>query len=182
MKRWLLVAVAAVAAAIAALPANPAVNREDLAALERMFDSRIASYNPNDPFHLLGNTRGFYLEDYGVLFSLELNLVAAAVVTPFRPAYTPEQLEQLRLKKIARLGDLKNMMQAQMVDSALRLNSVPLDQRVAVGVSIFRFGWEDSRGIPSQILMEARRQALVDFESGNLDAAGLREAIRIQEF
>jgi hypothetical protein len=182
VRRWLLIAAVAALTALSAVPTNPTVSREDLAFLERVFDSRIASYNPNDPFHLLGNTRGFYLEDYGVLFSSELNLVAAAVVTPFRPRYTPEQLEELRNKKITRLAELKNMMQTQMVDSALRLKSVPPEQRVAVGVSIFRFGWEDSRGIPSQVLMEARRQALLDFESGKLDAEGLKQAIRLQEF
>jgi hypothetical protein len=182
VKRWLLAGLAVVLATIVASGASPLINREIMAHLERKFDSKIASYKPDDPFHLLGNTRGFYLEDYGVLFTSELNLVAAAVVTPFRPAYSPEQLEQLRQKKIQRLEDLKSMMQAQMVDSALSLKSVPPEQRIAVGVSVFRFGWEDSSGLPSQVLMEARRQALLDFEAGKLDSAGLGEAIRVQEF
>jgi hypothetical protein len=182
VKCWLLIALVAVIASFTASSASPVVDRGQLAHLERKFDARIASYEPVDPFHLLGNTRGFYLEDYGVLLTSELNLVAAAVVTPFRPAFTPEQLEQLRKKKVARLGELKLMMRAQMVDVALGLKTVPVDQRVAVGVSIFRFGWEDSRGIPSQVLMEARRQELLDFESGKLDSAGLDKAIRMQEF
>jgi len=182
VKRWLLIALVAGIASFTASSSSPVVDRGQVAHLERKFDSRIAGYQPLDPFELLGSTRGFYLEDYGVLFTSELNLVAAAVVTPFRPAFAPEQIEQLHVKKVARLQDLKQMMRAQMVDVALGLKTVPVDQRVAVGVSIFRFGWEDSRGIPSQVLMEAHRRELLDFESGKLDSAGLDKAIRTQEF
>lgn len=162
--------------------ASPRVSRDALKALEEKFDQRIQSYNINDPFELLGNTRGVYLEDYGAVFTSEINLVAAAVVTPFRPRFTKEQIEQLRLKKVARVEDIKKLMQTMLVDSALALSTVPSEQKIAVGVSLFRFSWEDSRGIPSQIVMEAPRRVLADAESGKLDAAGLRAAIRVTEF
>jgi len=182
MKRGSLAAALAAALAWAAVAARPVVTREALAALEKKFDHRIQSYSLNDPFELLGNTRGVYLPDYGVVFTSEVNLVASAVVTPFRPAFTPEQIQQLRQKKLKRLEDLKRIMRAMMVDSATALRGVPREQRIAVGVSLFRFHWEDSRGLPAQILMEARRRALLDFEAGKLDSAGLEAAIRVQEF
>jgi hypothetical protein len=179
--RTALLAAAVLSAGLAA-PANPPVTREALAALEKKFDRRIESHHPTDPLYLLGTTRGVYLSGYGVVFTSELNLVAAAVVTPFRPAFTPEQIEQLRLKKLARLAELKEMMRAMMVDSATALEAVPPEQRIAVGVTLFRFSWEDSRGLPAQVLMEARRQALLDFEAGRLAGPGLDAAIRVQEF
>jgi hypothetical protein len=108
--------------------------------------------------------------------------VAAAVVTPFRPAFTDEQKEALRVKKMLRVGDLKKMMRSMMVDTATALEAIPPQQRVAVAVSLFRFSWEASEGLPDQILMEAQRQVLLDFEKGTIDSAGLDAAIRIQEF
>ena len=72
---WLLIALVAVIASFTASSANVTVNREMVAHFEREFDKRIAGYEPSDPFHLLGNTRGFYLEDYGGRFTSELNLV-----------------------------------------------------------------------------------------------------------
>jgi len=182
MKRQLLAAAVIAVAVWAATAAQPQVDRDSLATLERRFDKRIQSYNANDPFHLLGNTRAVYLQDYGVVFTSELNLVAAAVVTPFRPSFTPEQIEELRQKKLRRVNDLLGIMRSMMVDSATSLKSVPPGQRIAIGVSLFRFGWEDSRELPSQILMEARRQELLDFEAGRLDTARLAAVTRITEF
>jgi len=143
MKRGSLAAALVAALAWAAVAARPVVTREALAALEKKFDHRIQSYSLNDPFELLGNTRGVYLPDYGVVFTSEVNLVASAVVTPFR------QIQQLRQKKLKRLEDLKRIMRAMMVDSATALRGVPREQRIAVGVSLFRFHWEDSRGLPA---------------------------------
>ena len=182
MKRWCLATLALAAAVWTAAEARPVLTRDSLATLERKFDRRIQSYSINDPFELLGNTRGVYLKDYGVVFTSEVNLVAAAVVTPFRPAFTQEQIKQLRLKKLQRLEDLKQIMRGMMVDSATTLKAVPPNQRIAVGVSLFRFHWEDSRGLPAQILMEAKRRTVLDFEAGKLDQAGLDAAMRIQEF
>ena len=117
-----------------------------------------------------------------MVFTTEVNLVAAAVRSPFRPKYTPEQLEQLRQKKMLRVNDLKKLMRSMMVDTATSLKPIPAEQRIAVGVSLFRFAWEDSRGLPAQIVMESRRQELLDFEAGRLDSAGLDNVIRVQEF
>jgi len=179
--RVLLLPLALGVVAAAATP-HPRVSRESLAALERKFDRRIQSYDINDPFHLLGNTRGVYLADYGVVFTAEINLVAAAVVTPFRPPFTREQIEQLRLKKLRRLEDLKRMMRDMMIECAVALQGVSPGQKIAVGVSLFRFSWEDSRGLPRQILMEASRRALLDFKAGKLQPDELLARIRYTEY
>ncbi len=162
--------------------AAPEVSRQSLASLEKQFDRRILSYSIDDPFDLLGTTRGVYLEDYGIVFTAELNLVAAAVVTPFRPAFTKEQIARLRMKKLERLGHLKRMMREMMVAAAHSLRSVSDEQRIAVAVTLFRYSWEDSTGLPAQILMEARAGSLRKFEAGKLDGAAIEAAITVREF
>jgi len=173
------------AAALAALlPASgrTPVDREALAALEKRFDRRIESFSIDDPFYLLGTTRGIYLAGFGVVFTAELNLVAAAVVTPFRPAFTKEQIAALRLKKLARLDALKGMMRDMLVDSAVNLKGVPEEEWVAVGVTLFYYGWEDKTGLPSQILMQGRRGVLADFASGRINEAALEAQLRLEEW
>jgi len=169
-------------AVLATAASPPRISRETLSALERKFDRRIQAYDINDPFHLLGNTRGVYLADYGVVFTSEINLVAAAVVTPFRPPFTQEQIEQLRLKKLRRLDDLKRLVRDMMVECAAALSAIPPEQKIAVGVSLFHFSWEDSRGLPRQILMEASRQTLLDFKAGKLGPDELRARLRYTEY
>ena len=182
MRRWIGIALAPLIVIAAATAARPVVNRGVLADLEKRFDRRIERFNIDDPFYLLGNTRGVYLEDYGAVFTTELNLVAAAVVTPFRPSFPPAQVERVRRKKASRLEPLKKMMQDMMVDSATALKTVPADQQIVVGVSLFYYAWEDTKELPDQIVMQARRQTLLDFEAGRIRADGLKTAVRIQEF
>lgn len=167
---------------LSATAAAPVVNRDTLAALEARFDQRIETYDINDPFYLLGNTRGVYLEDFGAVFTSELNLVAAAVVTPFRPEFTAEQKEQLRVKKQQRLADLKKLMRDMMVDSALALQTVPPQQQIVVGVSLFYYSWENRTGLPSQVIMRAERQKMLDLEAGRVSSAQLDAAIRVREY
>jgi hypothetical protein len=182
MKRWIGAAVTLAAIVWSATAANPRVSREAMAVLEKKFDQGVESFSIDDPFYLLGATRGVYLDDYGAVFTAELNLVAAAVVTPFRPSFTKEQVERLRQKKIRRLIPLKELMRNMMVDSATALKNVPPDERIVMGVTLFYYSWEDTRELPAQILMQARRGSLLDFEAGRIDGAGLDSVIRVQEF
>ena len=188
MKRWIsLAGLASLAGTLAlvvvtATAAAPVVNRSVMEDLEIRFDRSIETFDINDPFYLLGNTRGVYLADYGVIFTAELNLVGGATVTPFRPEFTDEQKEQLRQKKLGRLAVLKTMMRDMMVNSATTLDAVPPSEQIVVGTSLFYYSWEDRTGLPSQVLMQARRQAMLDFEAGRITGPQLDSAIRVTEY
>lgn len=180
MKRVVLIAAVAVFA-FGAGDEKPRVAREAMMVLEKKFDKRIEGFSIDDPFYLLGTTRGVYLDNYGVVFTAEMNLVGAAVVTPFRPAFTKEHIEKLRLKKIDRVVALKKIMRDMMVDSATSLRSVPAEENVVVGVTLFYYSWEDRTGLPAQVLMQAKRQTLTGLETGQIDSAALDKAIHVEE-
>ncbi|MCW5981463.1 MAG: hypothetical protein KIT09_25480 [Bryobacteraceae bacterium] len=182
MKRAVLLAAALSLAAWSASAVKPRVSRQTMMVLERKFDKRIEAFSADDPFYLLGTTRGVYLDNYGVVFTAELNLVGSAVVTPFRPAFSKEQIDRLRRKKLDRVTGVKKVMRDMMVDSATALDAVPPDQNVVVGVTLFYYAWEDTNGLPGQIVMLARRRSLADFEAGKLKAADLDAAIQVEEF
>jgi len=182
MRGWIALAGAMVLVLVFTTAAAPPLNRDALEALERRFDKSIETFDINDPFYLLGNTRGVYLEDYGVVFTAELNLVGGATVTPFRPEFTQEQKEQLREKKLGRLEVLRTMMRDMMVDSATSLDTVPADGQIVVGTSLFYYSWENRTGLPSQVLMQSRRQSLLDYEAGRISSQQLDADIRVTEF
>jgi hypothetical protein len=131
---------------------------------------------------LIGFTRGVYLEDYGAVFTTEVNLFLSAGLTPFRPKFTPEELTRLRQKKLDRVTDLKRLMRDMMVTTGTTLKQVPPTQQVVVGVSLFYHAHEDTKGLPAQIVMQAPRKTLVDFEAGRMSAEALASAIQVQEF
>lgn len=161
---------------------RPRVSRVALAAMERTFDQRILRFDVNDPFDLLGATRGVYLEGYGAVFTAEVNLVASAVVTPFRPAPGKDQIERLRQRKLERLALLKQHMREMLLNLAASLEAVPRDEHIALGVSVFYFSWEDRTGLPSQVVMRARRQSLLSAQARRASDATLEELIRVEEF
>ncbi len=162
--------------------AAPAVNRAALEELEKGFDQQIERHSPDEPFYLLGNTRGVYLQNYGVVFTAELNLVAGAVVTPFRPVYTREEVARLRTKKLARLAVLKDLMRQMLIVSARGLQAVPPDEQIVLGVTLFAYSWEDSNGLPAQVVMQASRRTLAGLDARRATAGQLAAAIEVKEF
>jgi len=167
----------------AALPgATPRVSRAAMQDIERTFDQRIQRYSIDAPIDLLGATRGVYLENYGAVLSTEVNLVVGPVLSPFRPKLTKEELDRLRQRKLERLPVLKQLVRDMMVTAATRLSTVPLREQIVVGVTLFHYSWEDSSGLPGQILMQAERKSLVDFEAGRINREALDAAITVQEF
>jgi len=162
--------------------APPRVSRVALAAMERSFDQRLQRFDLNDPIDLLGSTRGVYLADYGAVFTAEVNLVASAVVTPFRPAPSREEAEKLRQKKAARLAQLEKNMREMMLNLASALEGVPPQEHIALGVSVFYFSWENRAGLPSQVLMRAKRQTLLDAQARRAEAATLEALLPAERF
>jgi hypothetical protein len=153
----------------------PRVTRGALAALESNFDQRFEKFNIADPFDLLGTTRGVYLEGYGVVFSAELNLVVTANPSPFRPPFTKQDIARLHAHKLERLPLLKQTMREMLVSAAASLESLPPNEQIVLAVTLFHYSWEDSSGLPGQIVMQAQRQQL-------LNSATRETAIHTEEY
>ena len=164
------------------LAGSPQVPRGVMQSLEKRFDERIERWNIDDPLYLLGATRGIYLEDYGAVLTAEVNLLAGPGLTPFRPKLTKEEVARLRAKKLERVPALKQMMRGMMITAATTLQSVPSEQQIVVGVSLFYYSWEDTAGLPGQIVMKAPRKTLLDIEAGRLKGPDIENAISVQEF
>lgn len=178
MRHPILTSLALATALCGSAAVEPRVSRATISAMEKSFDHRIQSMDATDPFDLLGSTRGVYLEGYGAVFTAEVNLVVGPAVSPFHPALTKEQIARLRQKKLTRLPLLKRQMRDALGALASSLDTVPASEQVVLGVSLFYFSFEERAGLPGQVVMQARRQALLDVTSGRIRDAGVRE----QEF
>ena len=142
-------------------PAGPtSVPRPVMQALEKSIDARLESANPADPFDVLGYTRGVYVPGFGVVLSAEVDLIKVPGLSPFHPKITPEERPKLLARKLVTLPKLREIMRASLVAAAAELRSVPLNENIVFGMTLFYFFGEDATGLPGQIVMQATRQQL----------------------
>lgn len=171
-------AVVALASAVSGQTPAPPVSRAALSAIERQFDLILSRPAQEDPFDLLGSTRGVYLEGYGAVFTTELSLVVAPGFHPFRGGITSADVVKVRARKLKKLPELKEAMQQILLEAAAKLDRLPPEERIAVAVTLSYFSWEDRSGLPSQILMQAKRADLL----GKTPGPALVAVIRQQEY
>lgn len=174
--RRLLALVAVSISASAAWAAEPVLNRAAMVPVERQFDERFSRFNPDDPFFLMGTTRAIYLEGYGVVITAEVNLASGPGISPFRPEITKAEIARVHQQKIERLPKLRALMRDMLLGSALSLTHVPASEQVVLAVTLLNKGWEDTTGLPAQIVMQGQRKALVETRSNPETAAiGVKE-------
>ena len=164
----------------AASTATPRVSRVSVRAMEDSIDDKVARLQIDDPFQMVGGTRGMYINGYGVVFTSEMDLVANNLVSPFRPQVTKEDLTKLKHKKQQRIVMLRQIMRSMLMSTAASLDGVPVNEQVVLGITLHYYPWEDSAGLPRQIVMLAPRKLLLEAMKG--DPAILETGLQVQEY
>jgi hypothetical protein len=177
MKRaWMALALAA--SLWAASTEKPHFKRAALTAMEVSFDQRLMRL-ADDPYLLVGSTRGVYLEGYGAVFTAEVSLSNGLAPNPFRPAITKEDIVKTRAKKLERLPALRQCMRDMLLAAAASLDEVPAAEQVVVGVSMLYRPEEDRSGLPGQILLQGVKGKLLDAKLGRVS---LDQVVKAREF
>ena len=148
------------------------VDRVAVGVVEKACDKRLETMF-DDPYLVLGLTRGIYLENYGVVLTAELTLVNAPPITPFRPQVSDAERVALRKKKLERLPVLRQAMREMLVSFAKSMERLPVTEQVVLGITLLNRGFEDTTGLPAQIVMQGDRKSLL---------AGQTGAIKVREF
>lgn len=157
---------------------EPIINRNMLQPIEKKIDQRLETLY-DEPFLLLGLTRGFYVEKFGAVFSAELQLIATpGFGTLGFTSASKELIAATHKKKMERLPALREAMKAQLVAAAQTLDKLPPEERVVLGISLFRRSWEDTTNLPAQIVMQGTRKELLAARTPAL----MESAIHVQEF
>ena len=152
------------ALAEASLPApKPKATRipaQAIGELERGFNSRLSNLaDVNEPLDLLGDTRGVQLEDYGVVFTTEVSLVRTPGISPFRQTIGPELAAHIHKLRVERMPLLKAAMLEMMRNMAAAFTQIPASQQMVLVVRLYYGAWEDTTGMPAQVVMRADRAA-----------------------
>ena len=134
--------------------------RQTLADVERRLDTKLGSLGgANDPVDLLGASRGIYLDGYGAVFTVEASLIITPGINPFHQTITEPEKEKVHQRKLDRLPALKQLMRDMWRDSATALTAIPDNQQVVIAVRLLYLPWEDTRGLPGEIVMKGDRRA-----------------------
>jgi hypothetical protein len=151
---------------LSALPAGSMadgqkVNRAMIEAMQHSLDAKLTGLWPQDPAEVLGVPQGTYIRGYGAVFLGEVNVAPATPITPFHQTVNADEVRRTHEKKLQRMAALRMAMRGMLMDSARSLDSVPADEQVAVGLSLFYWTWENREGLPAQIVMHAPRKDLL---------------------
>ncbi len=158
------------------------VSRGAIQAIEANMDSHLTKLWPDDPMQVLGLTQGAYINGFGAVFMCEVNLAPSAGITPFHQTITKDELARTHDKKLTRLPKLKEAMQDMLLNSASSMDSVPANEQIALGITLFYWRGENMDGLPAQIVMHAQRRALVNVKTGMADRSTLTAAVTVDQF
>lgn len=161
---------------------KPLVSRPAIISAEKNFEARVGKLWPDDPVAFWVYPQGMYVNGYGAVFSAQVNLAQGTGISPFHPNITKDEVERIHHKKIERMVQFRQAMEGILLSSAASLDTVPADEQIALGVSFFYWNWEDTTGLPQQVVMRAPKRALVMAKSGLTDHAKLAAAMSVQEF
>lgn len=171
-----VLAAALAVCAVAGSPEKPKVPRSEVVAMEKSFDQKLAGLW-SEPFLLLGTTRGVYLDQFGVVFTAEMNLVNGPNINPFMQTISKARIEAHRKEKLQRIPALKQAMRKMLTDAAASLDGMPDSDQIVVEVTLAKYNWENMNGVPTEILMQAQKKKLLDAQRAGVDAP-----VREQEF
>ena len=177
MKR-LVVFAAILATALTAQPPKPRVKRAALEAMAKSFDQKVIGI-AEDPFLLLGQTRGLYLDGYGAVFTTEVSLASGPTINPFKQSITKEEIAQVYARKRERLPLLRQRMREMMLSSAASLDEVPANEQIVLAVHLLYRAYENTSGLPAHIQMQAERGRLLDVQ---LKGDPIDKVLNAQEF
>lgn len=160
---------------------KPKIGRPMLLSVEKNFDENFSRIWNDDPFALLGTTRGLYLDGYGAVFTAEVNVAVGPGPNPMRPGgVRPEEIAAHKVRKTQRMPLLRDAMLKMLVNSSTILDSLPPDEQIVLGVTLSKYAWEDPTAFPYQLVVQAPRKKLLELRNAKPDA--IKAALRIQEF
>jgi hypothetical protein len=146
--------------------------------MEKSLDGRISKLWQDNPFLLLGTTRGVYLDGYGAVFTAEVNLVANPV-SLMQVSLSKDDIARHRQKKLERIPLLMKALREALVSTAASLDTVPPEESITIVAFLPYYSWEDVSGMPTQVTVQGQKKKVL--EAQHAGAAALEAAIHVSE-
>lgn len=138
---------------------KPVISFQTMTDLEKQLDGKIQMDAPADPALLIGNARTLYLTGFGAIVTQEISVVATPVLSPFHQKITPQEISQTRQRKVAQLPAVRKTIREMWAMAAGALTSVPEDEQIVIAVRVLYQPWENTGGLPGQIVVKGSRKA-----------------------
>ena len=138
---------------------RPLLSFAVMADLEKQLDEKMSLAGGAEPIMLIGYARTLYLMGYGAVVTQEISLVNTPTISPFRQSISPQEVVQVHKKKVERLPLLKQTIRELWTSAAGALNMVPNNEQIVVAVRLLYKSWEDTQGLPGQIIVKGSRGA-----------------------
>lgn len=188
MRRYLLVLVLCLLLAPLAASAVPPPPAPDNAALkrqmqelERVLNNTLSHMFGDRPFAVLQEAKSAYIPGFGVVAHMELNLYPMRFVWPFSPQpYSPKELKTEHEQKIVRLKELRLALRDLLVAQAGNLTQLSDEESLAVIVHFYN--QREYPEIPGQLVVQARRQALLTLQGRKAEPAEWAKVIASWEY
>ncbi len=119
-------------------------------ALKQRYDQR---------FMMLQPPKGTYLEGYGVVFALEVNLSTLRYLTPFTPGpYNDKEIKDARAEKLARSKEVETLVKDLLRGNGAGLSFLKPEENVAVVVHLFNTS--EHKDLPTQLIVQGKKAGL----------------------
>jgi hypothetical protein len=163
-----------------AIADTPRVTAHAVSRLEGQIDS-LFSKGPI-PCDILGNTRGIYLDGYGEVFTSLLSLAPTPTPNPFR-TFTSKDVADIHATKVKQVPVLCEKMRETLLVMAASpaLEGVRPTEQIVCGASLFYYSWEDTSGLPAQIVMQGEKRKLLDVQAGRIPRSQMDSIVKVQE-
>ena len=130
-----------------------------IADLEKQLDDKVSTVGGATPMMLLGTARTLYLPGYGAVVTQEISLTVTPAITPFHQSISPQEVVRVHQQKIERLPLMRQTMKDMWTHTASTLNMIPNNEQIVVAVRLLYKSWEDTKGLPGQIILKGSRSA-----------------------
>jgi hypothetical protein len=173
ISKCLLLAVPLCAAAMAGR-----ISGNLLKTVESSLDDRIKSLWPDNPFSVIRQARGLYLDGYGAVFAMDVSPVLSTT-SMMHPTVTKDEVVKAHKMRLEHVAELRTAMRMAVADAASSLDPLAADEQVTLVVYLTYHDWEDISGTPGQITFRGKKKALIDAKRAG--AAALAQAVTVTE-
>lgn len=140
---------------------RPRLTKAMLAAFEKQFAANVIAATKDSTVTFVDPPRAYYVDNFGILMASEVSPIPGYGPTMFGPL-NPEQIQLHHHKVEERLPLLREQMKLALFDGATRFDMLDDSDHLAVAVTVYHFAWENTTGIPSQIVIQGTKKALLE--------------------
>jgi hypothetical protein len=160
--------------------------RRDLAVFQGVLDTTLKQSLPG-PFQILGSSKGTYLPDYGVVFSLEANVYQIRHLSPFdmRP-HTQKELSDAYNQMMTRIELVKELIIRAIAEHGSTLRQLGPEENLTVITHLFTGGFnggsDSKREFPSQLVFSVKESVLNEYREAKINLDQFSKSVKLLQF